>query len=193
MRLLSTLAPEVHQEFEKGNHAISRLEQPFSQVWANMALEENHRYDNPHSTKGREREQRGVSSAPEVHINCGKTPILKQWAKYMSSPVKKTQMVRDKVRDGKVGAQTWVEVIDRWRLRPCQSESKRQSREIFCMLSTLQKPLEGSSSSLHIQASYFFSSLPCNELLFKTGLHAITAGCDTMSGLASIGKKKAPK
>ena len=102
-------------------------------------------------------------------------------------------------------------------------ESKRQSREIFCMLSTLQKPLEGSSFSLQIQASYFFSSLPCNKLLlFKTGtkgkisyipihsiqnklgravcnalpsigLHAITAGCDTTSGLASIGKKKALK
>ena len=51
MRLLSTLAPEVHQEFEKGNHSISRLEQPFSQVWANMALEETVNLD----SKTRER------------------------------------------------------------------------------------------------------------------------------------------
>ncbi|KAJ7336059.1 hypothetical protein OS493_013434 [Desmophyllum pertusum] len=139
MRLLSTLAPEVYQEFEKVNHAISRLEQPFSQVWLTWRLKkpriltilskkvkirraeekkvtdrrqklvwsltsrgkepshrlEEDRYDNPHSTKGGEREQRGVSSAPEIHINFGKTPIPKQWAKYMSSPVKKTQMVRE--------------------------------------------------------------------------------------------------
>ncbi|KAJ7373382.1 hypothetical protein OS493_012974 [Desmophyllum pertusum] len=67
---------------------------------------EGDRYDNPHSTKGGEREQRGVSSAPEIHINSGKTPIPKQWTKYMSSPaVKKTQMVRDKVRDG-----NWLEL-----------------------------------------------------------------------------------
>ena len=36
----------------------------------------------------------GVSSALQIHINSGKTPIPKQWAKYMSNPVNKTSMVR---------------------------------------------------------------------------------------------------
>ncbi|KAL9975370.1 hypothetical protein ACROYT_G012525 [Oculina patagonica] len=40
MRLLPTLAPEVHQEFENGNHPVSRSEQPFSQVWTDMAVEQ---------------------------------------------------------------------------------------------------------------------------------------------------------
>ena len=39
MSLLPTQVPEVHEEFEKGNHAVSRSEQPFSQVWTGMALE----------------------------------------------------------------------------------------------------------------------------------------------------------
>jgi len=32
-------APEVHQEVLKGNHAISRSSQPFSQIWTDKALE----------------------------------------------------------------------------------------------------------------------------------------------------------
>ena len=52
------------------------------------------RYDNPYSIKGGERENRGVSSVLQIHINSGKTPIPKQWAKFMSNPVNKTSMVR---------------------------------------------------------------------------------------------------
>ena len=40
MRLLPTLVPKVYEEFEKGNHAVSRSEHSFSQVWTDMALEE---------------------------------------------------------------------------------------------------------------------------------------------------------
>ncbi|KAL9983228.1 hypothetical protein ACROYT_G005368 [Oculina patagonica] len=40
MRLLPTLASEVHQEVENGNHRVSRSEQPFSQVWTDMAVEQ---------------------------------------------------------------------------------------------------------------------------------------------------------
>ena len=40
MMLLPTLAPEVHKEFENGNHPVSRSKQPFSQVWTDMALEQ---------------------------------------------------------------------------------------------------------------------------------------------------------
>ena len=34
-------APEVHQDVLKGNHAISRSSQPFSQIWTDMALEQS--------------------------------------------------------------------------------------------------------------------------------------------------------
>ena len=33
--------PEVHEEFLKGNHAVSRSAQPYSRVWTDMALEQS--------------------------------------------------------------------------------------------------------------------------------------------------------
>ena len=41
MSLLEETAPEVHQEFLNGNHAVSRSSQPFSQIWTDMALEQS--------------------------------------------------------------------------------------------------------------------------------------------------------
>ena len=38
--------PDVHLEFEKENHAVSRSEQPFSQVRTDMALEQTVNLDN---------------------------------------------------------------------------------------------------------------------------------------------------
>lgn len=40
MRQMETKHPEVHQEFLKGNHAVSRSSKPFAQVWSDMALEQ---------------------------------------------------------------------------------------------------------------------------------------------------------
>jgi hypothetical protein len=41
MRQLSSKHPEVYQEFMNGNHAISRSNKPFAQVWTDMALEQS--------------------------------------------------------------------------------------------------------------------------------------------------------
>jgi len=41
MSLLEETAPEVHQEFLNGNHAVSRSSQPFSQIWMDMALKQS--------------------------------------------------------------------------------------------------------------------------------------------------------
>lgn len=41
MQQLAEKAPNVHTEFIKGNHAISRSSQPFNQVWTDMALEQS--------------------------------------------------------------------------------------------------------------------------------------------------------
>ena len=41
MHQLSTTHPEVHAEFLIGNHSVSRSNQPFSQVWTDMALEQS--------------------------------------------------------------------------------------------------------------------------------------------------------
>ena len=38
MRLLPTLVPDMHQELDKGNHAVRRSEQSFFQIWTDMAL-----------------------------------------------------------------------------------------------------------------------------------------------------------
>ena len=40
MNLLPETHPTVHSEYMSGNHAISRSETPFSQVWTDMALEQ---------------------------------------------------------------------------------------------------------------------------------------------------------
>ena len=50
MHLLEDTAPEVHQEFMQGNHAVSRSCQPFSQIWTDMALEQTVNLDS--KTKG---------------------------------------------------------------------------------------------------------------------------------------------
>ena len=50
MHLLEDTAPEVHQEFMQGNHAVSRSCQPFSQIWTDMALEQTVNVDS--KTKG---------------------------------------------------------------------------------------------------------------------------------------------
>ena len=41
MQLLEKTAPEVHDEFIKGNHAVNRCSQPFNQIWTDMALEQS--------------------------------------------------------------------------------------------------------------------------------------------------------
>ena len=41
MNQLPETHPEVHSEFMSGNHAISRSNQPFAQVWTDMALEQS--------------------------------------------------------------------------------------------------------------------------------------------------------
>ena len=50
MHLLEDTATEVHQEFMKGNHAVNRSCQPFSQIWTDMALEQTVNLDS--KTKG---------------------------------------------------------------------------------------------------------------------------------------------
>ena len=203
------------------------------------------RYDNPYSIKGGERENRGVSSALQIHINSGKTPIPKQWAKFMSNPVNKTLMVR-------FLCETWVK-MGTSNLKP--GERFFISRG-FCEPSDAVKIVHGNSMSLpelhanHEEADtrillhakhasitcgrliiqspdtdvavlsvYFFSTLSGNELWFKTGtrdklryipIHGVqdklgrsvcdsllgfpaVTECNTTSGLASIGKKKALK
>ncbi|KAI8487179.1 hypothetical protein Bbelb_349770 [Branchiostoma belcheri] len=40
MQMLPSCAPDVHQQFVDGNHAVCRSQQPFSQVWTDMALEQ---------------------------------------------------------------------------------------------------------------------------------------------------------
>ena len=50
MHLPEDTAPEVHQEFTQGNHAVSRSCQPFSQIWTDMALEQTVDLDS--KTKG---------------------------------------------------------------------------------------------------------------------------------------------
>ena len=50
MHLLEDTAPEVHQEFMQGNHAVSRSCQPFSQICTDMALEQTVNLDS--KTKG---------------------------------------------------------------------------------------------------------------------------------------------
>ena len=50
MHLLEDTAPEVHQEFMHGNHAVSRSCQLFSQIWTDMALEQTVNHDT--GTKG---------------------------------------------------------------------------------------------------------------------------------------------
>ena len=50
MHLPEDTAPEVHQEFTQGNHAVSRSCQPFSQIWTDMALEQTVNLDS--KTKG---------------------------------------------------------------------------------------------------------------------------------------------
>ena len=50
MHLLEDTAPEVHQDFMQGNHAVSRSCQPFSQICTDMALEQTVNLDS--KTKG---------------------------------------------------------------------------------------------------------------------------------------------
>lgn len=50
MLQLGKTAPEVHREFLEGNHAVSRSQQPFSQIWTDMALEQSVNRDS--KTKG---------------------------------------------------------------------------------------------------------------------------------------------
>ena len=203
------------------------------------------RYDNPYSIKGGERENRGVSSALQIHINSCKTPIPKQWAKFMSNPVNKTSMVR-------FLCETWVK-MGKSELKPGErffigggfrepsdavkivhgnsmslpelhaDHEEADTRillhakhaSITCGRLIIQSP----DTDVAVLSVYFFSTLSGNELWFKTGtrdklryipihgvqdklgrsvcdsllgFHAVT-GCDTTSGLASIGKKKALK
>ena len=41
MQLLGKTASGVHDEFIKGNHAVSRSSQPFNQIWTDMAQEQS--------------------------------------------------------------------------------------------------------------------------------------------------------
>ena len=41
MNMLESKHPEVYQEFMAGSHSVSRLKQPFAQVWLDMALEQS--------------------------------------------------------------------------------------------------------------------------------------------------------
>lgn len=50
MNQLDVTAPEVHNEFVQGSHAVSRSCHPFSQVWTDMALEQSVNLDS--KTKG---------------------------------------------------------------------------------------------------------------------------------------------
>ena len=50
MHMLQLTHPAVHQEFIAGNHSVSRSNQPFAQVWPNMALEQSINLDT--KTKG---------------------------------------------------------------------------------------------------------------------------------------------
>ena len=195
------------------------------------------RYDNPYSIKGGERENRGVSSALQIHINSGKTPIPKQWAK--------TSMMRflceTRVKMGKSNLKPkerffvgggFCEPSDAVKIVHGNSMSlpelhadheeadtrillHAKHASITCGRLIIQSP----DTDVAVLSVYFFSTLLGNELWFKTGtrdklryipihgvqdklgrsvcdsllgFHAVT-GCDTTSGLASIGKKKALK
>ena len=61
MHLLEDTAPEVHQEFMQGNHAVSRSYQPFSHIWTDMPLEQTVNLDS--KTKGG---IVGISQKPEA-------------------------------------------------------------------------------------------------------------------------------
>ena len=50
MHMLQLTHPAVHQEFIAGNHSVSRSNQPFAQVWPDMALEQSINLDT--KTKG---------------------------------------------------------------------------------------------------------------------------------------------
>ena len=50
MHMLQLTHPAVHQEFITGNHSVSRSNQPFAQVWPDMALEQSINLDT--KTKG---------------------------------------------------------------------------------------------------------------------------------------------
>ncbi len=39
MHSLQEQHPEVYSEFIAGNHSVSRSQQPFSQIWSDMALQ----------------------------------------------------------------------------------------------------------------------------------------------------------
>ena len=49
MDQLPITAPEVHEEFCKGSHAVNRSTNPFSQVWTDMALEQSINLDSKSS------------------------------------------------------------------------------------------------------------------------------------------------
>ena len=130
------------------------------------------RYDNPCSIKGEEREQRGLSSALKIQINSGKTPIPKQWGKYISNPRYKTSLVRylcetwcDMAkRDLEPGKRLFIgggfsdpsnafEVVcgNATALPKFQTDHEEAIEESFCTLRTLQKHVRGSSSSPQTQ------------------------------------------
>jgi len=41
MHMLKEHHPEVYAEFKAGNHSVARSQQPFCQVWTDMALEQS--------------------------------------------------------------------------------------------------------------------------------------------------------
>ena len=77
---------------ELANKYWEILTAPLNQVDCNRVDIIFDRYDRQESIKLQEHDRRGASTALEINIAGGNTPLPKQWAKYISNPVNKANL-----------------------------------------------------------------------------------------------------